>query len=130
MPNKPSASIEFRSDGIRCTFDAFYTKEENDEFSWHIPAFRMFFSSKTYKEGTKTSIEMTKSLFDYWLTKERNFRNLILEINKLGFKANDHRITVNKLLRGKTIRASFKSPLIKIPTDYSKASKEVMDFAV
>lgn len=126
MIEDTSASIEIRNGEVKCVFDAKFIVETNGMYSWYIPAFNMFYSSRTREEGIVTGRAMSKSFFSYWLEKEKDFRSLILEINKLGFKAPDHRITVNKLLSGKTSRAKFQSNQ-NVQNEFANSEKQEME---
>jgi hypothetical protein len=131
-PGNISSYINFKNDGdIECEFDALYIEEDDKSFSWAIPTFNMYFSSTSFEEGKITAHAMTKSFFKYWLEKEKNYHELIIQITRLGFKATDHRNTVNKMLRGKTHRAKFSSKVQSEQTpEYANARKQVMNLEI
>jgi hypothetical protein len=99
--------IKINAGKVSCTGHALHVIEKNGMYSWYFPGFEMFFSSTTREEGRQLAHAMAKSFFIYWLEKENNFNQMILEITKLGFKTIDHRATVNNILRGKKHKASF-----------------------
>jgi hypothetical protein len=109
MAENNEVNIEIRDGVVKCNGFAYFKEEKNGMISWYLPGFDMFFSSKTFDEGMVTAKAMSKSFILYWLEKERNFNGLILAITKLGFKAIDHRNTVNQMLRGKKHKATFES---------------------
>ena len=104
-----SVIIRMNDGKITCRGTAHYNVEKNGMYSWYLPGFEMYFSSMTKEEGLITAKAMSKSFFIYWIEKEKNFNQLILEITKLGFKTVDHRNTVNKMLQGKKYKANFET---------------------
>jgi hypothetical protein len=122
--NEPTY-INFTKEGIKYAFHARFIVEENKMYSWYIPAFKMFFSTKTEEEGEKRAIAMTKSFFKFW-KEEDSFRGLLHEINYLGFKATHyHDLTMNRMLKGQLNHAKFKAGEDYIPEDFI-GSKSVL----
>lgn len=66
--------IKIKEGQINYRYDSYRRQEENGMFSWYIPAFQMFFSSKTKEEGDVRARAMVKSFFMYWFEKEKSFR--------------------------------------------------------
>lgn len=107
MPKEVANIIEIQGGRINYRYQAYRREEENGMISWYIPAFQMFFSSKTKEEGDLRSHAMVKSFFIFWLEKEKSFRGFVHEIHHFGFRAPHHNLTVNKLLTHKINNAAF-----------------------
>lgn len=107
MPKKAINFIEIKEKQIDYRYESYRRQEANGMISWYIPAFQMYFSSKTKEEGDIRSKAMVNSFFMYWFEKEKSFRGFIHEIHHFGFRAPGHNLTVNQLLTHKINRASF-----------------------
>lgn len=110
MAKKPDAQIKIDiiNGKVDYSFGAYHRVEENGMYSWYIPSFRIFFSSKTKEQGTKRSITMTRSFIKYWLERKKSFRGFVLELHHLGFRASHfHDLTVNQILTRKIGNAEF-----------------------
>ena len=107
MPKKAANFIEIQGNKINYRYQIYHREEENGMVSWYVPAFQMFFSSKTKEEGDARSKAMVKSFFMYWFEKEKSFRGFIHEIHHFGFRASQHNLTVNRLLTHKINHAAF-----------------------
>jgi hypothetical protein len=112
--------IQFTDEGIKVSFNVL-GKKEGDMYSWYVPAYDIYFSSPTEEIGRKRAKSAVMSFFNYW-TKEQSFKNFILEIHKLGFRASEnHELTVKKLIDKQHIKAKFKSAG-KTPPSFQEAT--------
>lgn len=67
MIDKRETFIEIIGDGtINFGYHSRFIIEKNGMYSWYIPAYKMFFSSKTKEEGQARGIAMVKSFFMFW----------------------------------------------------------------
>jgi|ERR1022692_4553345 hypothetical protein len=107
MPRKADTFIEIKEGHIKYQYRAYHRIEENGMYSWYIPSFQMFYSSKTKEEGDQRTEAMAQSFFSFWFEKEKSFRGFIHEIHHFGFRASQHNLTVNKLLTHKINHAEF-----------------------
>lgn len=119
MKEKGDTHIVIEEGKISYQFSARFKMEDNGTFSWYIPSFKMFFSSKTKEQGDIRARAMAKSFFVHYLTNEKSFRNFILELHNLGFRAPlNHDLTVNKLLTKRLSYAKFNSRIVSIPKEF------------
>ena len=132
MSDKQPTFIEINNGRIYCGFHAYHKKTESGMYSWYIPGFNIRFSSKDKETGDKRAIIMVNAFFSYWVDRV-SYREFILEIHKLGFKAPQHDLTVNRLLTKKVHTAKFKSSVIKLPDpkeyEQSKSLKTELAFS-
>ena len=117
--NRPTF-IEVTGTGvINFGYHSRFIIEEDGTYSWYIPAYKMFFSSKTKEEGQQRGISMVKSFFMFW-DKQNSYRGLILEIHNLGFRVPQyHNLTVSELIRKKRTSAKFNSTENLIPESFA-----------
>ncbi len=124
---KQPTYIEFKEGKIFYGFHARYIKEENGMYSWYIPAFDIYFSSKTKEDGHKRAQAMTKSFFKVWINNE-GVRSFILQIHKLGFKApSNHQAIIRDLISKKINTAKFKSTAGHLPDDFAGSESEIQE---
>jgi hypothetical protein len=117
MAKKEPSFIQFRENGINYGFHAHYKKEGN-MYSWYIPSFDIFFSSKTKEEGDRRAIAMTTSFFNQWIHHE-SFRSFILQIHKLGFRAPEHHeYKIKQLLNREKVTGKFRAKDSYLPNDF------------
>lgn len=57
--------ISINGEVTNCSFIANYIEEPNGMFSWHIPEFDIYFSSKTKPIGDNKAKSMVKSFFNF-----------------------------------------------------------------
>lgn len=97
------------------------TVRDKDENAKHIdcfvPAFNLKFSTTSEENISKYSNAMVSSYFNYFLKKE-NFKAMIVEIHKLGFRTNQHNFVMNQLLNKKKRNAKFLIDSVNIPEDF------------
>lgn len=121
-------TIDIQPKGISYEFTLRYREEENGMYSWFIPGFNIFYSTKTRDLGEKRGVAMTRSFFKYWIEKE-GFNNFILQLNNLGFKPKgepQHKsgnVVIHELLRKQRNTAVFKSSDWRIPGSFADSSK-------
>ena len=114
---KEPTFIKFSKEGIHYAFHARSIQEKNGMFSWYIPAFDIFFSSKDRETGRAKAKSMTESFFTYWIGQE-SFRAFILQIHKLGFKSPNHDLTVSEMIKRKRSDAKFTSKNEYLPEGF------------
>jgi hypothetical protein len=128
--NEPTF-ISINNGKISCGFHIFFKSDENGMFSWFIPGFNIRFSSTTKEAGDKRAIIMVKAYFNYWIERV-SFREFILNIHRSGFKAaENHELTVSKILSKKLKSAKFKSLVqVPAPSDYTKSEVLETELAI
>ena len=129
MSNKPTF-ITINKDGMKYGFHGHYIKEENGAYSWYIPAFDIYFSSPNFEEGDRRAVIMVKSFMNFWI-KQQGFRGFVLQILKLGFKAQDDK-ALQQLLNRKNIDAKLRAVGKSIPAEFldSKISSQEGELAM
>ncbi len=60
-------------------------KQESFGYSAHIPAFDIFYYTKTKEEAKSTAKDSIKSFFDFWLNHE-GWESCVNQLSKLGFE--------------------------------------------
>ena len=91
--------INIQKRNIHYQYSVYTREESNGMYSWYVPGFNMFFSSRTESDGQKRAAAMVKSFFIDYFERQKNFRSFVLELHRLGFRANKlHDLTINKLL--------------------------------
>ncbi|WP_445720370.1 hypothetical protein [Flavobacterium sp.] len=97
------------------------TIRDKDENAKHIdcfvPAFNLKFSTTSEDNIFKYSNAMVSSYFNYFLKKE-NFKAMIVEIHKLGFRTNQHNFVMHQLLNKKKRNAKFSIDNVNIPEGF------------
>ena len=123
MSEKQPTYIEFKEDRkIHFAFHSRFIVEKNGMYSWYMPAYKMFFSSKTKEEGIKRGVAMAKSFFMFW-DKQNSYRGLILELHHLGFRAPQyHNLVVSEMIRKKRRFAKFNATDVTIPEAFADSS--------
>lgn len=83
---KKKPFIRILPDHIEYGYNARYKLEPSGYYSWHIPSFDIYFSSKSKEDGSKRAKAITQSFFNYWIGQE-GFERFIDKIGRLGYKA-------------------------------------------
>lgn len=113
--------ISITGNRIDYGFHSRYRVEEDGSYSWYIPTFEMFFSSENLEAGEKRAKIMAQSFFNFWI-ESQSFRSFVLQIHKLGFKANEnHNLVIKNLLKRGVSDIKLKSKGGKIPKDFINA---------
>ncbi|HQS23209.1 MAG: hypothetical protein B7Y11_01240 [Sphingobacteriia bacterium 24-36-13] len=116
--------IQINETGINYSFKSYYRKEENGMYSWHIPAYNLFFSSDSVEKGTERGRKMVRSFYSFWI-KQQGFKNFLLEIHKLGFRIpTNHDYNLMQMLNRKIHSAKFKAPQVLSPINFNEAVEQ------
>lgn len=136
MENAHKTTIKIEPTGVVYEFTIRYREEENGMFSWFIPGFNIFYSTKTVEQGEPRGVAMTKSFFKYWIGKE-GFQNFIIQLHGLGFKAKDEprhtsgNVVIQQLLKKERNSATFKALHERMPGAFADSEKvekkEILD---
>jgi len=127
---KTGISVAFAPGKITCEYSLLCTKNENGMFSWYIPGFDIYFSSKTEEVGLVRADSMLDAFLNHFL-EHQNLPVLINELKRLGFiamptKSHESSLQViHNLLKKKSQSASFKARETKIPFNMKNGSETV-----
>ena len=108
--------IQISPHNISYGFGTLNIQELDGSYSWYIPSFDIYFSSKTKEQGNERARAMVKSFFNFWLTNQ-GFRAFALQLFKLGYKTSTHAEFKN-LLNRTNLKATLKSSLSKLPPEF------------
>lgn len=123
MAKKDPIYIKIDKGHIECSYRAYYKVIKGGKIAWFIPGFNIRFNSDNMEMGEKRAEKMVRYFMHFWATKG-SFREFILEINRLGFKApHHHEYTMSQLLRKKVNTATFSSMTI-VPDSNDYQSKD------
>lgn len=117
-------TIKIEKGRIGVTYLIHKKVKENGTFLGYVPVFDLMISGKTEDDMMNKADKMLSSYINYYLKRE-SFNAFILQINKLGFKANMHMLTMKKLLNRGQSKASFKNGVNNLPKEFenTKVSK-------
>lgn len=103
-------------------------KENSGGCSCFIPGFRIYFACKN-QEGVEIKAKAMASMYlNYFFNDSKNgLKNFTLQLNKLGYKADNHNITVKSLINNKALLAKFKPSNSFIPSDFADAKSVAME---
>lgn len=108
--------IDITRDGIKFGFHIHSIREEAGNYSCYIPAYDIYFSAPTKEEGMRRSGIMVSSFIKFWIG-EQGFRSFVLQILKLGFKAQDDK-SLKHLLNRTNINTKMRSIDKRVPTEF------------
>lgn len=126
MKKQPSVNIKFEGGKVHIFWNFLTAAKKKDDggFACYIPAFDIYFSATDKETLDKKSITLTKLYFDYFMNEPRKgFKNLILDLHKLGFKTKHDAFTIKQLLNNIHINSKFKS-CGEIPPSFKDALVE------
>lgn len=130
MSEKDNIYIKIHQSGmVEAQYRAYYKKTEKGNYRWFIPGFNIRFTSKDMEIGEKRAFVMVKYFMHYWDTKG-SFREFLLEIHRLGFRApKNHDLTLSRVIK-KIEGGKFISPVLE-PKDpgYSPSRIQVVQAA-
>lgn len=99
---------------------------EGDLYSCYIPGFDLFFSAKSENQMMERGRQMMKTFFDYWV-QEEGYKNFVLKIHKLGFKAPKHNFVIKQYLNKRPANAKFKMVNIDTPLGFENSREVEME---
>ncbi len=97
-----------------------------------IPAFDMFFCTTDEDKIQSRADSMIKTFFNYWAKsdKKTGFKNLILDLHKLGFRTENHNFAMKNLLNKQTSGGIFKIDAQKFVTEeYPETKQYILEAA-
>ncbi len=103
--------------------------EKNNSFSCAIPSLNIFFSAKDKESIAKKTKYLSRFYFDHLMlhANKNGLKSLVLDLHKLGYKANNNIDTIHKLINNKVVPAKFKMNATKVPVDFDDAVEEVIE---
>lgn len=117
--------INITPKNIQWGFHSHYIQEKDGMFSWYIPSFDIYFSSKTIDEGNDIAKAITNSFFNYWL-KEKGFRKFLMKLLNLGYKTSSHD-ELKHLLNRTNLNAHLKGSISRMPKEFAHAESSDQD---
>lgn len=121
-----AASIRFNKDFLSVTYTVAINEEEDGCFICEIPSFKINFFANNREEVERKSRFMMQSFFSYYNIKNHKFGKLIMDVNKLGFKAPQHNLVMYNALK-KKIRPEVPFSREEEPSSYRDLEEYNMD---
>ena len=94
-----SAIITFKDSTIAIKYQITKVKEDDGTYSCFIPSFKIAFCSPSSEDIKARSVFMVKSFMKYYDGKFMNIKKLLMDLNKLGFKAPKHDLVMFEALK-------------------------------
>lgn len=100
-------------------------KEGSGNISCYIPAFDIFFFGKSVEDCDLIGDALMQSFFNFWF-KDRGVDKLAIELNRLGFKAQQHPTTMMELTKRRKLKGThrFSSFKTNVPKGFESAKSE------
>jgi hypothetical protein len=133
-PHNEPTYIEIKNGRIGYAFH-FYFKKEGNMYAGYIPAYKIHFSSPSEEQVKRRAEIMVRSFYNYMEAKNTSFKDFVLTINGLGFKAPEHNYVMGVLTgkikpRRKTMNTTFSSTDDLIPMNFREAGQKIERMSV
>ncbi len=88
MKKNQIATVTINDRGVHVHYRAYYRPEANGMFTWFIPGFDIYYSSRDKESGANKSLNLTKSWLSFY-ERQSKLSELMLDLRKMGFEASD-----------------------------------------
>lgn len=108
------------------------SQDEDEGHACYIPGFDVYFFANTQEEILSIGRSMLSTYFDFWI-KNQGYKAFFLELNKIGFRTENHTFAMQKLLNRKKVgNTKFKLLRGNVPSEFLAATRfnQEADFAV
>lgn len=114
--------IQINEGKVNTAFYTMWKDDGNGMFVGYIPAYDIVFSALTEEEVERRGSIMVRAFYEFWFN--QGWKQFILQIHKLGFRARGHDLAMKNLLHKRPQKAKFKSNINKISKadDFDKSS--------
>lgn len=128
MQKKPlSPYVKFvpLTDRVRVDFGytIFFAPPENGKVSCYIPGFDISLSAPDKQEAFRRANVVVRSFMNHFIEhspKEKKIKLLVLELNKLGFKAPTNDVAIKNILNGRISgNPKFKNSINNVPSGFN-----------
>jgi len=117
--------------GIRFGFRLYTRNESDGTISCAIPPFNIFFSAADKEMKDKKAKALTYMYFNHYMLHSKNgLKKLVLDLHKIGFKANNDLTTVHNLINNKIVAAKFKLKTPAYIPDFSVSEDMESELAI
>lgn len=106
MENKNQNFVEIMDGKITYSYNVNVIENTNKMYSGWIPNYDIYFSAPTRDELLIRSEKVMRSFFRYWI-KQEGWKSFFLQMNKLGFRADNHDFVMMQMLKGKRSKAKM-----------------------
>ena len=92
-------------------------------FSCYVTGFDIYFAAKDDETKKKKALTFVKFYLDNFMlfSGKNNIRKLVMNLNKKGFRADNHNAVMFELVNNKIVKANFKTVKPLVPTDFVNA---------